>query len=194
MKLQKIILASSSSYRKALLARLQLPFSSQTPDIDESPLPNEDAKSLVLRLAENKAKKIAETHSNAIIISSDQVATQGEKLIGKPLSKVKAKQQLMRVSNEKITFYTSVCVLNTATQHQQIAIEPFTVTFRQLTEQMVANYLAKEPALDCAGSFKAEGLGIALFSKMEGSDPTALQGLPLIRLVQMLANENIHVI
>jgi MAF protein len=191
---QPLILASSSPYRRELLARLRFPFTWESPAIDEQRLTNESPQAMVLRLAEAKARAIAARHPNAIIIASDQTAVIGNHILGKPSVHDKAVTQLQRISGHKVEFLTSLALLNSANNHLQLDVVPFAVHMRTLSLAQIENYLRLEQPYDCAGSFKSEGLGIALFEKMEGDDPNALVGLPLIQLVHMLANENIHII
>lgn len=187
----KLILASSSSSRKALFARLQLPFTAIHPDIDESPLPNEKPDALALRLAEAKARKMADTYPNAIIIGSDQVIMCGDTRLDKPGNHENARAQLKLVSEKTIQSYTGLCVLNTKTNYLQKQIETFGVSFRKLTDQIIEHYLNLDEPWHAAGSIKAESLGIVLFTEMKGRDYTALLGLPLILLTDMLLNEHI---
>jgi septum formation protein len=189
--MQSLILASSSPYRRALLDKLQLPYLCHSPDIDESRRPDETAESMVMRLAEEKAKAVAEHYPKSIIIGSDQVAVLDTAILGKPGTKENAIAQLQQASGKRVTFLTGLSVLNTANNHIQTEAIPFHVHFRHLTTEMIERYIDKENPLDCAGSFKSEGLGIVLFEKLEGDDPNALIGLPLIRLTSMLATLNI---
>jgi len=182
----RIILASSSPYRKELLKRLIPRFDSAAPGIDESPKPNENPQELVKRLAIEKTDRVAKKLLNVIIIGSDQVAVCDQKMLGKPGSIEKAKNQLQFVSGKTVTFFTGLCVMNTENQKLMSDVIQFDVEFRKLQDQQIESYLEKEPALNCVGSFKSEGLGIALTNRMTGDDPTALIGLPLIRLSQML--------
>lgn len=191
---QPLILASSSPYRRELLARLRLPFSWESPAIDEQRLPNESPRDMVLRLAEAKARAVAARHPDALIIASDQTAVVGNDILGKPGTHDRAVTQLQRISGRTVEFLTSLALLNSATNHLQLEVVPFSVHIRTLSATQIENYLRLEQPYDCAGSFKSEGLGISLFEKMAGDDPNALVGLPLIRLVRMLANENIHII
>ncbi|ANG62661.1 septum formation protein Maf [Marinobacterium aestuarii] len=192
--MNKLILASSSAYRRALLDKLQLPYECISPDIDESPQPGEGAEDLVRRLALEKARAIARTTPNALIIGSDQVAVLEGDIIGKPLTRDKARAQLLRASGRSVRFVTGLCLLNSNSQHSQIDAIDFHVHFRALSEQQIERYLDREEPYQCAGSFKAEGLGIALFERLEGDDPNSLIGLPLIRLVRMLENAGIQVL
>jgi len=190
-----LVLASSSPWRKQLLDRLQLPFSCDSPDVDETPLDEETPEALVSRLAERKARAVAEKHPDALIIGSDQVAVSpaGE-ILGKPGGVENAVAQLMACSAHRVTFLTGLCLLNSRTGRTQLTTEAFHVHFRTLSESQVHGYIDKEQPLQCAGSFKSEGLGIALFSRMEGEDPNTLIGLPLIRLVAFLENEGVSVL
>ena len=190
----KIVLGSTSPYRKALLQRLCLDFVCDSPDIDETPLDAEPIENMVVRLAIAKAQAISGNHSDALIIGSDQSAVlKGEKL-KKPENFANAFKQLTRASGQKITFQTGLCLLNTKTGHIQSACIPYTVVFKELTANMIEYYLHKEEPYNCAGSFKSEGLGIALFERFEGEDPNALMGLPLIQLVNFFNNEGFSIL
>jgi len=186
-----LLLASSSVYRRELLARLQLPFTCSSPDIDESPLAGESATELVRRLAQAKAQALAASHPGHLIIGSDQVAVLDGKIIGKPHTFDKAREQLLAASGASVTFLTGLALLNSQSGHCQLDCIPFTVHMRTLDPASVERYLRAEQPYDCAGSFKAEGLGVSLFRATEGSDATSLIGLPLIRLVDMLGEEGI---
>ncbi len=188
-----LLLASSSPYRRELLARLHLPFTWASPNIDESALANETPEALVCRLAQSKARQLSGAYPQHLIIGSDQVAVTGGRILGKPHNIAKAKQQLLDVSGTSVRFVTGLALLNSQTGALQLAPIPFTVYFRELDETTIERYLLAEEPYDCAGSFKAEGLGISLFQRMEGEDPTSLIGLPLIKLVDMLAQEGINV-
>lgn len=197
--MQPILLASSSSYRRELLARLGLTFEWASPDIDESPLSNEggeidedtganeSANALVARLSLAKAKALTTKYPNHLIIGSDQVAVLGNnQIIGKPHTYERAFTQLRNASGNQVIFKTGLCLLNSSTGQSQVRVEEFKVEFRELSDEQIHHYLTYEQPYDCAGSFKCEGLGIALFSKLSGDDPSTLIGLPLIRLVDML--------
>ncbi len=186
--MQPILLASSSRYRRDLLARLGLAFESVSPDLDENPLANEDADALVRRLSYAKAKALTFAYPNHLIIGSDQVAVLGDQIIGKPYTYERAFAQLQAASNNELIFKTGLCLLNATTGEAQIAVEEFRVCFRELSKEQIHHYLTYEQPYDCAGSFKCEGLGIALFNKLSGDDPNTLVGLPLIRLVDMFKN------
>ncbi len=186
-----LILASSSPYRQELLVRLKIPFLCQSPEIDETALDGEDATALVMRLSEQKARKIAEFHPAAIIIGSDQVALLKDNILTKPGNHDKARQQLEQLSGQNVVFKTGLCVVNAKSGSIQTGYVPFAVKFRELEADEIERYLSKEKPYNCTGSFKSEGLGISLLEKMTGDDPTALIGLPLIRLSVMLRNAGI---
>lgn len=193
-----ILLASSSVYRKQLLEKLQLPFECASPDIDESMLDSECPEDYVQRLAISKAKALAKQYSNHIIIGSDQCAVLKRKeqvtILGKPHTIENAVKQLSQASGQSVTFLTGLCVFNSATHQQTSLVEPFTVHFRDLTKPQIERYVAQEKPLDCAGSFKSEGLGIRLFKSLEGRDPNSLIGLPLIALIDLLEDQGVHVL
>ncbi len=186
-----IILASSSTYRRQLLERLKINFIATSPNIDETPLKNEQPQEMTKRLAINKAKALAHQYTNHLIIGSDEVACHNGKIMGKPHTFESAFQQLKDVSGKTVTFYTGLALYNSKTQNLQVDSIPFHVHFRELSDAAIIRYLEIEQPFDCAGSIKAEGLGICFFRAMEGSDITSLMGLPLIRLVDMLENEHI---
>lgn len=189
-----LILASTSPFRKAILEKLNIPFTTYSPDVDETPLENETPEQLVERLAILKAKAVADSLNEGIVIGSDQVAVIDGKILGKPGNHNNAVKQLSQASGKIVTFLTGLCLYNAATKTYQAEVVPFNVVFRELTEQQIENYLRKEQPYNCAGSFKSEGLGITLFEKLEGDDPNTLIGLPLIRLVRMLEHEGVAVI
>ena len=185
----KLILASTSPYRKQLLAKLNLAFECQAPNIDETAHPGETAIQLVQRLAEQKAAAIACHNHNAIIIGSDQVAVLDQKILTKPGNFPNAVKQLTDCSARSVLFYTGLTLQNTASGTVRSIVDSFEVKFRPLSEAAITRYLQQEEPYDCAGSFKAEGLGITLFEYLRGDDPNSLIGLPLIRLVTMLSEE-----
>jgi MAF protein len=193
-----LLLASSSVYRKQLLEKLQLPFACASPDIDESMLLNEDPHDYVQRLAIEKARALQDDFPNHLIIGSDQCAVvqvdHQQQILGKPHTVEKAIEQLSQASGKTVTFLTGLCVYNSSTQQEISLVEPFTVHFRDLTLQQIERYIEQEKPLDCAGSFKSEGLGIRLFSALEGRDPNSLVGLPLIALVDLLEQQGIRVL
>jgi septum formation protein len=190
----KLILASSSPYRRALLARLKIPFETISPDVDETPNPGETPERMVERLSREKARKIAAAHRDALVIGSDQVAVYNGKIVGKPHGHDKAVAQIKEASGRTVMLYTGLVLHNAATGKEQCEVLPYRVTFRKLTDEQIEDYLRKEQPYSCAGSVKSEGLGIALLEKFEGDDPNTLIGLPLIRLVRMLENEGIKII
>jgi len=171
-----------------------LPFDCTKPNVDEKELPNESAPALVERLAINKAKACKDQFNDHLIIGGDQVAVINERIVGKPHNFNNAFKQLREASGQIITFYTGLCLYNSATDQHQSIVECFNVHFRELTDAMITGYLNTEEPYNCAGSFKSEGLGIALFDRLEGKDPNTLIGLPLITLMDMLSNEGINVL
>lgn len=189
-----LILASTSPFRKAILEKLDIPFDTQSPEVDETPLDNESPEMLVERLSIAKAKAIADSLDKGLIIGSDQVAIIDNKILGKPGSHAKAVEQLLQASGKTVTFLTGLCLYNATSKTYQVEVVPFNVVFRELTKKQIDNYLNKEQPYNCAGSFKSEGLGITLFEKLDGDDPNTLIGLPLIRLVRMLEKEGVAVI
>ncbi|WKE67396.1 Maf family protein [Gallaecimonas kandeliae] len=191
----QLILGSSSPFRKSLLEKLAIPFSCVSPDIDESALPGESITALVERLAVEKAKAAANmVEGPALVIGSDQLCVVEEEVCGKPLTRDKAIAQLQRSSGKAVTFYTGLALYNSQSGRCQSLVEPFEVRFRQLSDRQIAGYVDKEEPFWCAGSFKCEGLGIALFESLNGRDPNSLVGLPLIALVRMLEAEGLDVL
>ncbi|CAN7533029.1 Maf family protein [Pseudomonas sp. LjRoot71] len=188
-----LVLASSSPYRRELLSRLRLPFTWSAPQIDESRHAGEEAEALVRRLSLEKAQALSASHPQHLIIGSDQVAVLGTQILGKPHTLERAREQLLTASGNSVTFLTGLTLLDSATGQQQTDCVPFTVHFRTLSEAQIMRYLTAEQPFDCAGSFKAEGLGISLFRSTEGSDSNSLIGLPLIRLVDMLQASGISI-
>lgn len=190
MTTQALILGSTSVYRRELLERLQIPFSTAAPDIDETRLDNESAADMVLRLSHGKALAVAAEHPGALIIGSDQCAVLGDQILGKPGDHQTAVQQLSACSGKRVEFLTGLCLYNAGTTQYQLELVPFSVEFRELSAADIENYLQREQPYNCAGSFKSEGLGISLFKALHGDDPNALIGLPLIKLTEMLRQEN----
>ncbi len=190
----KLILASSSPYRRELLERLRIPFEVMPPELDETPRAGETPQQLTERLAIAKARKIAESGRDALIIGSDQVAVYNGAIVGKPHTHDRAVEQLRAASGKTVTLYTGLALVNAATGRTQCEVIPYRVTFRPLTDELIESYLRKEQPYACAGSVRSEGLGIALLEKFEGDDPNTLIGLPLIRLVRMLENEGVRVV
>jgi len=188
-----LLLASSSPYRRELLERLRLPFVCASPDIDESRLPDEPAMALVQRLAREKAMALAARFPDHLIIGSDQVAVLGDQILGKPHTFERALEQLSASSGKSVSFLTGLALYNSRTGECQVDCVPFTVHMRDLTPERISRYLHAEQPYDCAGSFKAEGLGVSLFRSTEGPDANSLIGLPLIRLVDMLSNEGVQI-
>nr|WP_207162173.1 Maf family nucleotide pyrophosphatase [Thiocapsa imhoffii] len=181
-----LVLASTSPYRRALLERLGIPFHTAAPAVDEGARPGEPPQVLVLRLAEAKARAVAGQYPDALIIGSDQVACLDGEILGKPGTRARAIAQLERASGRTLLFQTGLCLLNTKTDVAQTLVEPVGVHMRRLTRAQIDGYLDREQPFDCAGSFKSESLGIALFERIECDDPNALIGLPLIRLTRLL--------
>ncbi|MDP2829193.1 MAG: Maf family nucleotide pyrophosphatase [Sulfuricellaceae bacterium] len=190
----KLVLASTSPYRRELLARLKIPFETFSPDVDETPFPDETPEQTATRLAEAKARKAGEAYPDALIIGSDQVATLDGDQIGKPHTHENATRQLRTMRGRSVVFNTALTLFNSRTGKVQNRLIPFTVSFRDLSDELIERYLAKEQPYNCAGSAKSEGLGIALIAKMEGDDPNALIGLPLIALIDMLNNESFPIL
>ncbi len=187
----KIVLASSSPYRRELLSRFNLPFNVVNPDIDESPRLNETAKEISVRLAREKALHVAPHYGNSLIIGSDTTAECEGRIIEKPMTHSQAVSQLKFLSGNLVKFYTSLCVLNTETQALQECVVDFEVKYKVLTEKRIESYLFKEQPYNCVGSVKSEGLGIILLEYIRGEDPTALIGLPLMKLSEMLQKEGV---
>jgi septum formation protein len=190
----KLILASSSPYRRELLARLKIPFEVVLPQIDETPRPGETPQALVERLSIEKAQAVAAGKHQALVIGSDQVAVYNGTIVGKPHSHDRAVEQLRMASGRAVTLFTGLALVNADTGRMQCEVIPFGVVFRTLTDEQIDSYLRKEKPYSCAGSVKSEGLGIALLERFEGEDPNTLIGLPLIRLVRMLENEGVRVV
>lgn len=190
----KIILASTSPYRRELLSRLGLPFEVSNPETDETPLPNESPENTALRLAEAKARAVAVNYPDSLIIGSDQVAEMSGRIFGKPGNHQRATQQLRELSGQTVNFFTALCLLNTHTGTAEVRGVPTLVGFRELTDSEIENYLQREAAYNCAGSAKSEGLGITLLRYMRGDDPNALVGLPLIALCDMLRNQGVNIL
>jgi len=186
-----LILASSSPYRRELLERLELPFEIDPPDIDESPLAGEAPETSVERLAVEKARAVAARHPGALVIGSDQAAVHDGVIVGKPADHDEAVRQLLSASGRRVTLYTGLALVHADSQRVQSDVVPYSVVFRTIDRASIERYLAREQPYACAGSLRAEGLGISLLQRFEGDDPNALIGLPLIRLVDMLAAEGI---
>jgi septum formation protein len=192
-KQQTLVLASTSPFRKALLQRLGLVFETLSPQVDETPLQGESATAMVKRLSEAKARAGAQQYADALIIGSDQVAVCEGDVLGKPGNHENAHRQLARLAGHRVSFLTGLCLYDASTDEIKLDLVPYHVNFRALTDQQIERYLKAEQPYNCAGSFKSEGLGISLFESMQGEDPNALIGLPLIRLVSWLNEAGIDV-
>lgn len=190
--MSNLLLASTSPWRRMLLEKLTLPFECAAPEVDETPQPGESARQLVVRLAQAKAQALASRFPQHLIIGSDQVCVLDGEITGKPHTEENAHRQLRKASGTIVTFYTGLALYNSANGHLQTESEPFDVHFRHLSDQEIEAYIRKENPLQCAGSFKSEGLGITLFERLEGRDPNSLVGLPLIALCQMLRREGFN--
>ena len=189
-----LVLASSSRHRQALLGRIGLPFTAVAPDIDETPLPGEQPAQTAVRLAEAKARAVASRHPEALIVGSDQVAELHGEPVGKPRDPAHALELLRAMRGRTVVFHTAVALFNPRTSVCRNALVDVVSTFRQIDDAALEAYLAREKPFDCAGAVKSEGLGIALFTRIASDDPTALIGLPLIRLLDLLAAEGVHVL
>lgn len=190
----QIVLASSSRYRQQQLTNLQLYFDCCSPDIDESPLPQETAEQCAARLALAKAQAAATKHPSQWIIAADQTLGLDGQILGKPGSMEAACAQLGQLSGREVTFYSALCLYHAELAQQFTACVPTVVQYRALNPRQIRAYLHKEPAFDCAGSFKSEGLGIALLERVQSDDPSALIGLPMIALTSLLARAGIDVL
>lgn len=191
---QKLILASTSPYRRELLSRLGLPFETANPRTDETPFSHETPEALALRLSEAKARAVIEQYPGSLIIGSDQVAILDDQIFGKPGNHERAVEQLQRLSGRGVNFFTGLCLLNSKTGQVQLQGVPTQVTFRHLTANEIECYLQREQPYQCAGAAKVENLGIALLERCQSDDPTALIGLPLIALCAMLRREGIDIL
>ncbi|RKQ39092.1 nucleoside triphosphate pyrophosphatase [Enterobacter sp. R1(2018)] len=187
--MKPVVLASTSPFRRALLEKLGVPFITASPLTDETPKPGENARELVTRLAQAKAQALKNEFPSHLIIGSDQVCVLNNQIAGKPHTEENAVQQLLLARGSIVTFYTGLALYNSENGHLQTLCEPFDVHFRHLSEEEIRSYVRKEQPLQCAGSFKSEGLGIGLFERLEGRDPNTLIGLPLIGLCEMLIKE-----
>lgn len=187
----KLVLASTSRYRRDLLSRLTLPFEVAPPNVDETPLPDEPPSQTALRLAESKARAVAVDYPDALIIGSDQVLMLDSEQLGKPGNFEKAFAQLKKMQGRAMVFHTALCLFNSRTGNVQLRDVPTVVHIRPLSDMQIEHYLMKEQPYDCAGSARSEGLGIALISRYDTPDPNALVGLPLIALIDMLCHEGV---
>lgn len=189
-----IILGSTSPFRKAILEKLAIPFVCCAPDVDESAQDNEAPQQLVERLAIEKAQAVAKNYQHGLVVGSDQLAVVDGNILGKPHNHENAVVQLQQSSGKVVTFYTGLCLLDVESGEYQALVEPFEVHFRQLSDSDIENYLLLETPYKCAGSFKSEAAGIALFEKLVGDDPNTLMGMPLIRLIELLRNQGVDVL
>ena len=190
----QLVLASTSPFRRSILEKLGLPFDCHAPEVDETPHSGESPAQLVERLSIAKAQAVAAHLKGGLVIGSDQVAVIDNEIVGKPGNHENAVAQLQRAAGKTVTFLTGLALVNATTASIQAEVVPFKVVFRQLAREQIENYLNAEQPYNCAGSFKSEGLGIALFERLEGDDPNTLIGLPLIRLIRMLEKEGMTVV
>ncbi len=190
---ETLVLASTSSFRSALLKKLGLPFETFPPDVDETRHDAESPQSLVVRLSEAKARAAAKAFPKALIIGSDQVAVCGDEVLGKPGDHETACRQLAKLSGQRVDFLTGLCLFDASHNKARTDLVTYAVTFRTLSSEQIDRYLRIEQPYNCAGSFKSEALGISLFEAMHGDDPNALVGLPLIRLVSWLNEAGVDV-
>lgn len=188
----RLVLASASGARHSVLSKLKIDFETLAPLIDETPLPEESPSDLVRRLSWQKAKSVSDRFDRHLIIGSDQVAVVEGRITGKPVDRDDAICQLKRASGRNVRLYTGVALFNSESNHLQVDVLPYRVRFRKLTNSMILNYIDSDQPFDCGGSLRSEGLGVALLEEFDGSDPNILLGLPLIRLIDMLAVENVH--
>jgi septum formation protein len=188
------VLASTSPYRRALLERLRLPFEVQAPLVDETPLPGEAARDVAVRLAQLKARAVAPSFPRALVIGCDQVAVLDGTCLGKPGSHANAVAQLKAMRGKNVVFHTALALLNTESAAMRTAEVPTAVHFRRYDDNEIERYLELERPYDCAGSAKIEGLGIVLVERVNGDDPSALIGLPLVQLADMLRQEGVTIV
>jgi len=186
----KLVLASSSPFRRQLLAQLQVPFKVVIPDIDETPRAQEEPQGLVERLAIEKAQVVGVNLTDSLIIGSDQVASYEGKIVGKPGDRATAIEQLLGASGQTVRLYTGVALLNSNSGVIRSRVIPYEVVFRDITLAMIEGYLEREEPYGCCGSLQADGLGVAFLARISGDDPSALIGLPLITVIDLLAQEN----
>lgn len=190
----RLVLASSSPYRKSVLAKLGIDFTVESPGVDESIHNGESPEQLVQRLAQDKARAVLEEYPRALIVGCDQVAVLNGQIIGKPGNRDNAIEQLSAESGQRVEFFIGLCLFNSETGNLQLSCENFAVLFRTLSQQQIEYYVDKDQPYHCAGSFRSEGLGMALFTKLIGDDYNTLLGLPLIKLVSMLECEGLSVL
>ena len=194
MTCRQIVLASTSPFRRDLLLRLGLSFSTANPQTDESPLPEEKPEATALRLSEAKARAVADLFPEALIIGSDQVAILHGQVFGKPGTHANAVRQVQTMRGQTVNFFTGLCLLDARTGNTWVRGVPTLVTFRDLNDAEIENYLRREQPYNCAGAAKSEGLGIAIIARMQGDDPNALIGLPLIALCDLLRTAGVHIL
>ncbi len=190
----QIVLASSSEARRKVLEKLEIPFEVFKPSVDESPESRESPQQLVERLSVRKARAAIDRYPDHLVIGSDQVAVVGEHILGKPANRECAISQLELMSNKEVVLLTGLALINSGTGNVQSDVIPYRVEFRNLTRSMIENYIDKDEPYDCGGSLRSEGLGIVLLKRFDGTDPNALLGLPLIRLIDMLAREGVSIL
>lgn len=194
MTCRQLVLASTSPFRRTLLNRLGLSFDTANPQTDETPLPNEAPEATALRLSEAKARAVAPFFPDALIIGSDQVAILEGRVYGKPGTHENAVRQLQTMRGKTVNFFTGLCLLDARSGKAQVRSVPTLVTFRNLSDEEIENYLRREQPYNCAGAAKSEGLGIAIIARMQGDDPNALIGLPLIALCDLLNEAGLPVL
>ena len=188
----RLVLASASQARKSVLSKLKIPFETFAPSIDESMLSGESPTQLVERLSLAKARKVSKRYPSHLIIGSDQIAVVAGQMVGKPQNREDAIGQLTASSGETVTLFAGIALLNSKSGNTQLDVLPYRVVFRELKQSMIENYIDTDQPFDCSGSLRSEGLGIALLKEFDGSDPNILLGLPLIRLIDMLVNEDFY--
>ena len=190
--MNSLILASSSKYRQNLLSRLAIKFDSIPPQVDETPLKNESAEDLAIRLSELKARTISNSHPDQYVLGSDQVASHNDQIIGKPITYENAFNQLKNFSGDQVSFITGVTLINKSINYCQTEVSIVKVEFRELSAAEIESYLNYDKPFDCAGSFKVESLGISLFESVQSNDPTSLEGLPLISVCRLFRSAGIN--
>jgi len=190
----KVILASSSVFRKQLLSKLRIPFKCISPDIDESRQKGESVTSYVKRLSINKALKVAESHAGSIVIGSDEVADLNNKILGKPLTKSNAVKQLRMISGNKVIFRTGLCVMNSDSKKYLSSVNNYTIYFKNLDNKLIKSYLEADDVLKCAASIRIEGAAINLVKSMNGKDPSSIMGLPLLKVIEYLEKFGVQIL
>ena len=192
--IMKVILASSSVFRKQLLSQLRLPFTCISPNIDESRKRRESVTNYVKRLSINKALKVAESHPSCIVIGSDEVADLNNKILGKPLTRSNAVKQLRMISGNKVVFRTGLCVMNSDTKKHYSSVNNYTIYFKHLDSKLIKSYLNADDVLRCAASIRIEGAAINLVKSMSGKDPSSIMGLPLLKVIEYLEKFEVRVL